>query len=178
MATHNDHPSYVKHVLGSIYVFFTLFGGWVLKADSLRGGLALGAKGATTTFWLSASNIGRGWGGGCRALLLWCTAVLIHRLEGGGGQAFLRASWPAIFLQPFSTRHAEFYSTTQLLTQTRHIATGGKWPNVQHSIAGLREHLIRPNSQNTELIARGQAPFEKFRYSGTHTHRERERERE
>ena len=24
--TQNDHPSYVKHVLGRIYVFFTLFG--------------------------------------------------------------------------------------------------------------------------------------------------------
>ena len=41
-ATHNDHPSYVKHVLGSIYVFFTLFACWVLKVDSLRGGLAEG----------------------------------------------------------------------------------------------------------------------------------------
>ena len=29
MATHNDHPSYLKHGLGSIYVFFTLFGCWV-----------------------------------------------------------------------------------------------------------------------------------------------------
>ena len=26
--TQNDHPSYVKHVLGCIYVFFTLFGYW------------------------------------------------------------------------------------------------------------------------------------------------------
>ena len=26
MTTHNDHPSYVKHVLGCIYVFLTLFG--------------------------------------------------------------------------------------------------------------------------------------------------------
>ena len=27
VTTHNDHPSYVKHVLGSIHVFFfTLFG--------------------------------------------------------------------------------------------------------------------------------------------------------
>ena len=26
VTTHNDHPSYVKHVLGRIYVFFTLFG--------------------------------------------------------------------------------------------------------------------------------------------------------
>ena len=26
VTTQNDHPSYVKHVLGRIYVFFTLFG--------------------------------------------------------------------------------------------------------------------------------------------------------
>ena len=26
--TQNDHPTYVKHVLGCIYVFFTLFGYW------------------------------------------------------------------------------------------------------------------------------------------------------
>ena len=26
MITSNDHPRYVKHVLGRIYVFFTLFG--------------------------------------------------------------------------------------------------------------------------------------------------------
>ena len=28
VTTQNDHPSYVKHVLGHIYVFFTLFGYW------------------------------------------------------------------------------------------------------------------------------------------------------
>ena len=27
--TYNDHPSYVKHVLGRVYVFFTLFWDWV-----------------------------------------------------------------------------------------------------------------------------------------------------
>ena len=27
--THNDHASYVKHVLGSVYFFFALFGYWV-----------------------------------------------------------------------------------------------------------------------------------------------------
>ena len=27
--TQNDHPSYVKHVLGCIYVVFILFGYWV-----------------------------------------------------------------------------------------------------------------------------------------------------
>ena len=31
MATHNDHPSYVKHVLGSIYVIFELA---LLRVDS------------------------------------------------------------------------------------------------------------------------------------------------
>ena len=29
MTTENDHPSYVEHVLGRIYVSFTLFGYWV-----------------------------------------------------------------------------------------------------------------------------------------------------
>ena len=28
MITKNDHPTYVKHVLGRFYVFFTLFGYW------------------------------------------------------------------------------------------------------------------------------------------------------
>ena len=26
VTTQNDHPRYIKHVLGRIYVFFTLFG--------------------------------------------------------------------------------------------------------------------------------------------------------
>ena len=29
VTTYNDHPRYVKHVLGRIYVFSTLFGYWV-----------------------------------------------------------------------------------------------------------------------------------------------------
>ena len=37
MTTPNDHPSYVKHVLGRIYVFFTLFGYW---AHGGHGGLS------------------------------------------------------------------------------------------------------------------------------------------
>ena len=37
VATHNDHPSYVKHILGSIYVFFTLFGYWVGGRGSPKG---------------------------------------------------------------------------------------------------------------------------------------------
>ena len=28
VTTQNDHPSYVKHVLGRIYMFFTQFGYW------------------------------------------------------------------------------------------------------------------------------------------------------
>ena len=28
-STQNDHPTYVEHVLGRFYVFFTLFGVWV-----------------------------------------------------------------------------------------------------------------------------------------------------
>ena len=28
VATHDDHLTYINHVLGSIYVFFTLFGYW------------------------------------------------------------------------------------------------------------------------------------------------------
>ena len=42
--THNVHPSFVKHVLGSIYVFFTESGGSWLKEDSLRHGLAKGNR--------------------------------------------------------------------------------------------------------------------------------------
>ena len=29
LTTHYDHPSYLKHILGRIYMFFTLFGYWV-----------------------------------------------------------------------------------------------------------------------------------------------------
>ena len=37
--TYNDHPRYVKYVLGRIYVFFILFGYW------LRGGRGGSPKG-------------------------------------------------------------------------------------------------------------------------------------
>ena len=37
VTTHNDHPRYVKHVLGSIYVFFTLFGDCVGGGGSPHG---------------------------------------------------------------------------------------------------------------------------------------------
>ena len=29
LTTHYDHPSYLKHISGRIYMFFTLFGYWV-----------------------------------------------------------------------------------------------------------------------------------------------------
>ena len=34
VATENDHPKYVKHVLGWICVFFTLFGYWARRWGS------------------------------------------------------------------------------------------------------------------------------------------------
>ena len=37
--TKNDHPRYVKHVLGSIHVFFTLFGNWVWGGGGNQTGL-------------------------------------------------------------------------------------------------------------------------------------------
>ena len=39
VTTQNDHPSYVKHVLGRIYVFFTLFGNQVRGGGGGGGGL-------------------------------------------------------------------------------------------------------------------------------------------
>ena len=37
--TSNAHPRYVKHVLGCIYVFFTLFGYWVWGGGGVPRGL-------------------------------------------------------------------------------------------------------------------------------------------
>ena len=37
VTTQNDHPSYAKHVLGRIYVFFTLFGYQVGGGGSPKG---------------------------------------------------------------------------------------------------------------------------------------------
>ena len=37
VTTQNDHPRYVKHVLGRIYMFFTLFGYWVRGGGSPKG---------------------------------------------------------------------------------------------------------------------------------------------
>ena len=44
VTTHSDHPSYIEHVLGSIYVFFTLSGCALLGVDSLRDGRAEGNR--------------------------------------------------------------------------------------------------------------------------------------
>ena len=41
VTTQNDHPRYVKHVLGRIYVFFTLFGNQV-RGGGGRGGAPRG----------------------------------------------------------------------------------------------------------------------------------------
>ena len=37
VTTQNDHPRYVKHVLGCIYVFFTRFGYYVRGGGSAKG---------------------------------------------------------------------------------------------------------------------------------------------
>ena len=42
VTTQNDHPRYVKHVLGRIYVFFTLFGNQVGGGGGGGGGGLLG----------------------------------------------------------------------------------------------------------------------------------------
>ena len=42
----NDHPSYVKHILGHIYMFLTLFGYWVPR----RGSNGIGAQPAYAVF--------------------------------------------------------------------------------------------------------------------------------
>ena len=39
LTTQYDHPRYVKHVLGRIYVFFTLFGYWVRGGGGCPQGL-------------------------------------------------------------------------------------------------------------------------------------------
>ena len=39
VTTQNDHPRYVKHVLGRIYVFFTLFGNQVRGGGGVSQGI-------------------------------------------------------------------------------------------------------------------------------------------
>ena len=64
VTTQDDHPSYVKHFLGSIYVLFTLFGYWVrgggviAPVDSLRGGLATNNR-SFCTIWAISCALGR-----------------------------------------------------------------------------------------------------------------------
>ena len=63
VTTQNDHPTYVKHVLGSIYVLFTLFGYWV------RGGGGLlrdGTQPADAVF-----HLGQLKNGSFRNILFW-----------------------------------------------------------------------------------------------------------
>ena len=51
VTTQNEHPSYVKHVLGRIYVVSTLYWCVLLGVDSLRGGLAEGNRIPETDFF-------------------------------------------------------------------------------------------------------------------------------
>ena len=55
VTTQNDHPTYVNHVFGRIYVFFTLFGYW------LQGGggcsKRIGTRPAAAVFTLGSSKI-------------------------------------------------------------------------------------------------------------------------
>ena len=48
--TQNDHPRYVKHILGNIYVFFTLFGYWVRGGGGVSQGI--GTQPADAVFHL------------------------------------------------------------------------------------------------------------------------------
>ena len=43
--TKNDHPKYVKHVLGPIYMFFTLFGYWAGGGGGISKGIGGGGGG-------------------------------------------------------------------------------------------------------------------------------------
>ena len=47
VATQNDHPRYVKHVLGRIYIYFTIF--WVL-GPGLGGSQGMGTQRAYAVF--------------------------------------------------------------------------------------------------------------------------------
>ena len=52
MTTQNDHPRYVKHVLGRIYVFFTLFG------NQFRGGGGGSPKGLVHNLLMQFVTVG------------------------------------------------------------------------------------------------------------------------
>ena len=49
VTTQNDHPRYVKHVLGRIYMFFTLFG-YYLRAGGGGGSQGIGTQPADAVF--------------------------------------------------------------------------------------------------------------------------------
>ena len=63
--TQNDHPTYVKHVLGSIYVLFTLFGYWV------RGGGGVLSQEIGTQPAHAVFHLGQLKNGSFRNLLFW-----------------------------------------------------------------------------------------------------------
>ena len=50
VTTQNDHPSYAKHVLGRIYVFFTLFGYQVGGGGGGGSSQGIGAQPADAVF--------------------------------------------------------------------------------------------------------------------------------
>ena len=54
VTTQNDISSYAKHILGRIYVFFTLFGCWVRGGGVSQG---TGAQPAYAVFNPDSSNI-------------------------------------------------------------------------------------------------------------------------
>ena len=49
--TYNDHPRYIRHVVGRIYVLFTLFAYWV-RGGGGGGSNGLGAQPAYARFQL------------------------------------------------------------------------------------------------------------------------------
>ena len=54
--TQYDHPRYVKHILGRVYVFFTLFGYWV-RGGGGGGSLGIGTQLAYAISTLVSSKI-------------------------------------------------------------------------------------------------------------------------
>ena len=50
VTTQNDHPRYVKHVLGRVYMFFTLFGYWPQGGGGGGGSQWIGTQPAYAAF--------------------------------------------------------------------------------------------------------------------------------
>ena len=50
VTTQYDHPCYPKHVLGRIYMFFTLFGYWVGGGGGGGGSQGMGTQPAYAVF--------------------------------------------------------------------------------------------------------------------------------